>query len=273
MSDFTVTFWGTRGSMPVSGERFREFGGNTTCLEIRAGEHHVIVDCGSGALGLGQALIAGGQRSATLLLTHFHLDHVIGLTGFAPLFADGFAVAIRAAHRRDISLGRSLSLLFQEPLSPVGFASLPAMVDVATFETGHVLDLGSLAIRTVALRHGQGTAGFRFDHGGRAFVVLTDHEHEAGAPDPSLVTFCAGADAVAYDAMWCADSDYEAHRGWGHSTWQAGLDLLQAASAGRLICMHHAPTADDALLRGREARLQVAAPGSLFARDGHVHAL
>lgn len=273
MSDFSVRFWGTRGSMPVSGERFRNFGGNTICIEVAIGERRFIVDCGSGAVELGRSLLAEGRRSAWLFLTHLHLDHVIGLTGFAPLFSPDFMLRIRAPRRSDISLHQSLRLLFQEPLSPIGFDSLPARLDAASFETGRDVTLDDTVIRTVALRHGAATAGYRFDHRGRAFVVVTDHEHGGDAPDPELVRFCRDADLIAYDATWCADSDYLAHRDWGHSTWQAGLALTRAAGARRLACLHHAPTADDALLRDREVRLQARAPESFFARDGDVFML
>jgi phosphoribosyl 1,2-cyclic phosphodiesterase len=273
MSDFSVRFWGTRGSMPVSGEHFRSFGGNTICIEVAIGEQTFIVDCGSGAVELGRALLAGGRRSAWLLLTHVHLDHVIGLTGFAPLFSPDFTLGIRAPRRTDISVHQSLRLLFQEPLSPIGFASLPVRLDAASFEAGLNITLDDTVIRTVTLRHGVATCGYRFDHGDRAFVILTDHEHMGDAPDPDLVRFCRDADLIAYDAMWCADSDYPAHRDWGHSTWQAGLALMRAAGARRLACLHHAPTADDAVLRDREARLQLLAPESFFARDGDVSSL
>lgn len=273
MGAFTITFWGTRGSMPVSGAAFREFGGNTICVEIGIGDERLIVDCGSGAVGLGASLLRQGCHSARLFLTHLHLDHILGLTGFQPLYRDQFALAIRAARRSDVSLGEGLGKLFGEPLNPVGFDALPAALDTATFEAGDSFEFGDVAVRTIALRHGPGTTGYRFEHGGRAFVVLTDHEHSAGPPDTELVAFCDGADVIAYDAMWCADSDYEAHRGWGHSTWQAGFALARAACARRLICIHHAPGATDSMLRDREARLKSASPDSFFARDGDVLAL
>jgi phosphoribosyl 1,2-cyclic phosphodiesterase len=273
VGDFTITFWGTRGSIPVSGSRYREFGGNTICIEVRIGDRSVIVDCGTGALGLGEALLREQRTSASLLLTHLHLDHIVGLTGFQPLYRDRFSLAIRAARRQDVSLGDGLSTLFGEPLNPIGFDALPARVEAASFEAGDEFAIGDIGVRTIALRHGPGTAGYRFDHDGRAFVVMTDHEHDGDLPDPALVAFCGGADAIAYDAMWCADSDYEAHRGWGHSTWQAGLALARAAEAGRLVCIHHAPGADDALLRDREARMRSVSPRSAFARDGDVLAL
>lgn len=272
MEDFRITFWGTRGSMPVSGRRYREFGGNTICIEVAIGGRRFVVDCGSGAVGLGRDILRRGGARANFLFTHLHLDHVIGLTGFQPLYRDDFSCALRAARRSDIAIAPSLARLFDEPLSPVGFGALPARVDLATFASGETLSLDGVTVRTAALRHGPGTVGYRFEHGGRSFVVLTDHEHD-GAPEPGLVDFCAGADAIAYDAMWCADDDYDAHRGWGHSTWQAGLALTRAARARRLICIHHAPDADDAVLAGREARLKAEAPDSLFARDDHVLAL
>jgi len=51
---FSVTFWGVRGAYPKPGPTTNKFGGNTTCLEIRAGYHLIIIDAGTGIISLGE---------------------------------------------------------------------------------------------------------------------------------------------------------------------------------------------------------------------------
>ena len=91
-----VKFHGTRGSIPVPGSRTLRYGGNTSCVEVRsAAGTLVVLDCGTGSFGLGQALMAeAGARSAPLrghvLITHTHWDHIQGIPFHAPFFMPGY---------------------------------------------------------------------------------------------------------------------------------------------------------------------------------------
>jgi phosphoribosyl 1,2-cyclic phosphodiesterase len=76
-----LRFWGTRGSLPKPGPTTLRYGGNTPCVEVRtAGGTLIVLDCGSGGQGLGQALLAeaSGPRHGHLLITHTHWDHIQG---------------------------------------------------------------------------------------------------------------------------------------------------------------------------------------------------
>lgn len=66
-----IRFWGTRGSLPKPGPTTLRYGGNTSCVEVRtAGGTLIVLDCGSGAYGLGQSLLAeaSGPRHGHLLI-------------------------------------------------------------------------------------------------------------------------------------------------------------------------------------------------------------
>ena len=264
-----IRFLGVRGSIPVSGREYAEFGGATMCQEILIGQTAIIVDAGSGIRRLGLDIMGGPRKSCHILLTHLHLDHVIGLTAFAPFFAQGFACTIHGPSDDSHPLRDALRRLFSEPLFPVPLDALASPPLLFGFVPGAgELHVGGHQVRTVMLNHGIGANGYRFDHCGRSIVILTDHEHHGTTPDPSLVTFCRNAELIVYDAMWDEAVDYEQHVGWGHSTWQAGVALLKASGARRLACVHHAPEATDEILRERERALTEASPGSFFARQG-----
>ncbi|MFM9974295.1 MAG: MBL fold metallo-hydrolase [Beijerinckiaceae bacterium] len=266
----SVTFWGVRGSAPVSGLECLSFGGSTMCLEVEAGERRVILDAGSGIRQLGLKLREQFVPNIDIVLTHFHLDHVMGLTTFSPLFQKDVSVTVHAPILQEGHPEAILHRLLGEPFFPVPMKNAGASFTIRGFHPGDIIPLNGHFIRTASLSHPGGSCGYRFDCNGRSVAVITDHEHSSARPEPSLVKLCRGVDMIVYDAHWDEDLDYEAHRGWGHSTWQAGLRLMQAAGAGRLGCLHHAPEATDGTLLAREARLNQIHPASFFAREGKL---
>ena len=82
----TVRFWGTRGSLPSPGPDTSRYGGNTSCVEIRAGEHLLIFDAGSGIRELGNRLLRDMPLKAHIFFTHYHWDHIMGFPFFGPIF-------------------------------------------------------------------------------------------------------------------------------------------------------------------------------------------
>lgn len=264
---FGIRFWGTRGSIPVSGRPYARFGGDTTCFEIVIAGRRIIVDAGSGLRRLGRAMMAAGEGDATILFSHLHLDHVIGLTAFPPLWRMPGTTTMHLPAPAEADPAAQLSALFGEPFFPVSFDQAPGRVSLLRFLPGEPPAIAGLDLATTPLQPANGAAGFRFRHADRTLVILTDYEHGADDPDAKLVTFCEGADLLVYDAMWDEAIDYSPHRGWGHSTWQAGLRLLKAAAAKRLACVHHSPSLSDRALEVREAKLRERQADSFYARQ------
>ncbi len=77
-NQFTVIFWGVRGSIACPGTETVRYGGNTPCLEMRVGGHRLIFDGGTGLRVLGQSLLSQTPVNAHMLFTHTHWDHIQG---------------------------------------------------------------------------------------------------------------------------------------------------------------------------------------------------
>lgn len=242
---FTLRFWGVRGSLPVSGPNTLRYGGNTACIEVRAGERTLIIDAGSGAYPLGRRLIEENRMAADLLFTHTHLDHVCGLPFFKPAYrADGSFPCWAGHLRADETLHDVLSRLMDPALFPVPISSLKGS-KLRMFEPGETLDFGDgLKVRTVLLNHPGGCCGFRIEWRDRAAAIITDHEHGDPAIDEAVEAFVAGASVMVYDANYTAE-EYDSYVGWGHSTWQKGVALAESANVSKAFMFHHAPHRSD----------------------------
>jgi len=261
-----VRCWGARGSIPVSGPQYLRYGGDTSCLEIRSKSGvPLILDAGTGIRALGVELDREGRTELTLLLSHFHWDHLQGLPFFKPLYdpATHLAIAGRKGAQRDIP--RVLAQAFRAPLFPVPFAKLPAQVSVLGFQ-GEALRVDSLVIHRMPISHPNQGAGFRIEEDGRSLVYLTDNElflrHKGGGVFEEYAAFCKGADLLIHDAEYTPE-EYPQRRGWGHSGFDDAARLAKAAGVGALGLFHHnqerTDQAQDELLE--RCRALLSAPG------------
>lgn len=266
--DLTLRFWGVRGSVGASGPEFAEFGGHTPCLEVRCGDRLFLVDAGTGITAFGQHHGADLPREIDLLFSHLHLDHVTGLPFCKPAMLDpGRVVRTHCGNLDGESAAAALERLYSPPLFPITLDVLPARLEHHGFRAGETLTFADGAeVDTIPLLHPQGSTGYRFRHRGRTLCSITDIEHGDPWPDPALLDFCRGADLVVYDGMF-TEGEYPRCRGWGHSTWEKGVELCQAAGARALAIVHLYPFHDDAFLRDVEAKLQAAMPTAYLARE------
>lgn len=265
-----LRFWGVRGSLPTPGPTTLRYGGNTPCVELRCGPHLLILDAGSGLRELGGALAeTGAPVDADVLLTHTHLDHVCGLPFFGPMFDPQARLRfwggeLAPAGGIEAALRRS----WQEPLMPNLDAAFRAAISFRDVVVGDELHLHpGLRVATTALRHPGGAIGYRVTWGGVSVSYITDTEHPPGGVDPALAQFVAGTDLMIYDASY-TDAEYKSRLGWGHSTWQAGAALADAAAVGQLVLFHHDPDHDDTVMDRIAEAVAVRRPGSLVAREG-----
>ena len=266
----TVHFWGTRGSLPRPGAEFARYGGNTSCVEIRLGDRLFLIDGGTGIEPAGRALKDSWPASVDILFSHLHHDHIAGLPFFAPIFDDRCTIRTFCGNLDGSSAEDSFGRMFAPPLFPIVLDQLPCQWAHIGFRAGETLTFeGGIAVRTCLLKHPGGATAYRFDHAGRSVCYVSDLEHEPGASDPALVDLCSGADLVIYDSMF-TEGEFQACRGWGHSTLDAGILLCRTARAKALAATHHHIRYTDPMLDRLDAELRAALPGSFLAREGQT---
>lgn len=245
------------------------YGGNTSCIEIHLDDQVIILDAGTGLRMLGKSLIDRGVSHATLLMTHTHWDHIIGFPFFAPAYTPGFRLDIMAGHAaEDGGIQHLVSRHMSGPMFPVPLEAMNATMAFQDFDPGSSFALGgSVTVRTATLNHPNGATGYRIEYGDLALCYVTDTEHIPGRPDRNVLELIEGADLVIYDCTY-TDEEFPNRVGWGHSTWQEGVRLCQAADVKRLAVFHHDPDHDDVFMGRLEDEIRQAWPQAIVARDG-----
>lgn len=267
MSDLSVRFFGVRGSIPVPGSEYTA-GGNTSCLEVCSGDTRLIIDAGSGLRALGDERMAKGPRHSTILLSHLHWDHVCGLPFFTPIYVPGHRVEIATGPNGVMPLEAAIQSLFKAPFFPVDYSQLGGTVTTRELRANDRFEIGDITITMAKLNHPDPVYGYRLEHGGHSIVYATDTEHYA-CVDPTLKKLAAGADILIYDSQYTPE-EYPSKVGWGHSTWQAGAELAQAAGVPQLVLFHHDPGRTDGELERIERAARTFLPGTVAAREGMV---
>tara|TARA_Y100001970_G_scaffold269322_1_gene361644 strand:+ start:24596 stop:25447 length:852 start_codon:yes stop_codon:yes gene_type:complete len=267
--DFFVRFWGVRGSIASPGPQTAEYGGNTSCIEIRCGGNPLIFDAGTGLRDLGEAIAADGVKDLDLFLTHTHIDHIAGFPFFRHAFQRGNTLRVWSGHLESASSTEGvLRQYMSEPLWPVPIDIFSADVSYHDFRAGDTLNpCEGAKLRTAPLNHPQNATGYRVDFGGKAICYISDTEQREDGLDPNILELIDGADIVIYDSTY-TDREYPNYKGWGHSTWQEGVRLCDAASVGTLVIFHHMPERTDADLNLIAEEAERTRPGTIVAREG-----
>ena len=267
----SVRFWGVRGSLACSGPEYVRYGGNTSCLEVRAGPHVLVFDAGTGIRALGKKLAVNGACEVDLFFTHTHIDHVVGLPFFSPMYQTNSTIRVWAGHLKPHrTLKEALSGLMSEPFFPVPLEIFSAKPDYHDFIAGETLEpRPGLKVRTCALNHPNEATGYRIDWAGKSICYVTDCEHQPGKLDGAILDLIKDADVFIYDSTY-TDEEYPRFAGWGHSTWTEGARLAEAAGAKQLVIFHHDPSHDDDFMDRMAAAAHAQRPGTVVAREGLV---
>ncbi len=265
---FAVKFWGVRGSIATPSPEYMDFGGNTSCVEVVAGDEVYIFDCGSGIRNLGKALLEREVKTANILLSHTHWDHINGFPFFLPAYLDTHAFHLWAGHLIDDGgVEKVMSGQMMQPMFPVPMEAMRSNIMFHDFRAGEKLNLSKKTkIKTALLNHPNGATAYRLEFGGKSMCYVTDTEHVVGKPDQTILKLIEGADLVIYDCTY-TDDEFEKKMGWGHSSWQEGVRLCQAANVKSLAIFHHDPEHEDIFMRKVEKQARSTWDGAFVARD------
>ncbi len=242
-----VKIWGCRGSIACPLQTHFRYGGNTTSLEVDAGDTKILLDSGTGIRNLGQEFMNLDLHHSHILLTHTHWDHINGFPFFGPAFVPGNSFDIHAGHLMDKGgIKEIFEAQMDNPMFPVPLEAMQADLRFSDFTAGEDLDLGvdGLTVRTALLKHPNGATGYRIDYDGKSMCLIIDTEHSPGEPDQDILGLIEGADLVIYDATY-TEEEFATKIGWGHSTWNEGIKLCEAANVKKMGIFHHDPEHDD----------------------------
>lgn len=251
-------------------------GGNTACVEVRAGAQLLIMDAGTGLRGLGYALLKDqfgqGQGAADILISHTHWDHIQGLPFFVPAFIRGNRLTFHSPHPHleAAFVGQQAETYFPVPLSYMSaslqFSHLPA---------GVWSMLGEVRVYPNRMSHPGECYGYRLEHNGQSLVYATDSEYKNMRPEDTqaYADFFQGAEVLIFDAQYTLSESLD-KVDWGHSSPLMGAEFAHRAGVRRLVLFHHEPLADDqALYTGlKQAEAYLSKRGSacqvMLAREG-----
>ncbi|MBN1581598.1 MAG: MBL fold metallo-hydrolase [Anaerolineae bacterium] len=292
---FVVRFRGVRGSHPVPGPTTLKYGGNTSCVEVWAGGRLIILDAGTGIIGLGNDLMAWRGKTkrpitAAVFFSHTHHDHTQGFPFFVPAYQGSSTLYMFGPKTFDQDLEEVLSRAMLPASFPVTLYELKAFKIISNIDDAEVVLIGENnepqvrniyreqvqldpnTVRVSLLRSTfhppSGVSLFRIEWDNKSIVYATDIEGVVGG-DMRLSTFAQGAALLIHDAQYTQQEYVELPRqGWGHSTPEMATRVAQQARVGRLVLFHHAPKHDDAMLDDMEAYAQTLFPNTVMAYEG-----
>ena len=261
-----IKFWGTRGSIAVPGPDTLRYGGNPTCVELRADGEIVVLDAGSGIRPLGVALrkqFRSRPIKLSLLITHAHWDHIQGFPFFKPAYDPRNEIRIFGFDGAGTSFREIITEPMKAPFFPITMRELSAKMDINKL-TEMKFSLGKVDVHAAFVNHPGVCAGYRIFTSAGSVAFLPDHEpyefflhatrgkqlspeqarEIAADQHAALVQFLRGSDILILDTQY-TDQEYKTHIGWGHGSISSAVSLALEADVQTLLLFHHDPSHDD----------------------------
>lgn len=244
-----IRCYGARGSIPVSGKEYLKYGGDTTCIEIRSkNDHIIIIDAGSGIRNLGGKLIGEGRSEFTMLFTHSHWDHILGFPFFRPIYNQKTVINLFGCPMEQGDIKKILSKTMSAPYFPLSFDTVNATINYEP-ECAQSYKIDTIELSSINLSHPNLGSGYKFVEDGKTFVFITDnelgHRHYGGRSFEEYAEFSNNADLLVHDAEYTSE-EYKMTKTWGHSTYVDALRLAQAARVKSFALFHHNQERTDA---------------------------
>jgi len=261
-----VKFWGVRGSIPTPSKDTAKYGGNTSCVSVKAKDELIVLDGGSGLRMLGIELLkqifAKGKFNPIemhLFFSHVHWDHIQGIPFFKPIFIKGNIIHMYGEKKARTSLEETLIGQQQYPNFPITIEEISingANIDFTDMNAGQKVLINSVSVENTKLSHPDGVFCYKISDEKHSIVYATDTEHR-NVLDPRLLKISKDADVLIYDAQYTPE-EYCGKVGmpkfdWGHSTYEWAVDTAIASNMNKLVLFHHEPEHTDKMIDEIEA--------------------
>lgn len=280
MNEFKVKFRGVRGSFPVADRSFLQFGGNTACVEINIGEEIIILDAGTGIVAAGDELMEKYISSsanpderksinATILISHIHQDHMLGLTFFKPMHLKTSNIDIFGSTSPETNMAKCLSNLLFGKTFPLDLGDIACKLDIKDIEDAQAIiirpgEKPQLVDSTVqpeendifitfykSYVHPQdGVIIYKITYNNKTLVYATDKECYMGG-DKKFIKFAKNCDLLIHDSQYTTEDYMNQHspkQGFGHSTYDMAIEAMKQTNAKNLVFFHYDPSYDDTKL-------------------------
>ncbi len=259
-NEIVITILGARGSVPTEGEGMLEFGGTTSCVLVRAGDRAIFLDAGTGIMNAPEV----GDSHISILLTHPHLDHLLGLPFFPYMLEKDRIIDFYAKKCGNLSAKDQVGEVISTPRWPCCAEDYPS--HMVFHDAVLPLKLGEVLVEGIDSNHPGGGTVYKLSYRGRSFVYATDYEYEEEKAK-ELIEFARGTDLLLIDGQY-TEEELAQKRGYGHSTPADGMKIMRESGAKSVRFVHHDPMHTDEFLRGMEAKIK--SENASFARKGEV---
>lgn len=269
--------------MPVPGADTVKYGGNTSCLFVRADGKNIYFDAGSGLSARRseseEMLLSEAEQKDEyhLFLSHLHYDHIQGFPFFRPFFDPKATVHIYGAKPDRVeNLESALHQFLRPPFMPFDLGAYKAKILIHQLGDSDALELSeNLKVTMFPLSHPNGCLAYKIRSDSKTFVYSTDTMDFAGEKRRKYLDFVREADLLVIDAFF--DDDEMAGKfdgidksGWGHCSWEQAVALAKEADVKRLALFHHLDSRTDDELDVIEQLARAEFEGAFCAVEGSL---
>ena len=266
---------GMRGSRPATGAAFEEFGGDTTSLLLVGSRgERLVLDAGTGMHAVAGQLARTGPGEVTVLFSHYHLDHMAGLTMNPLFYQPGWSFRFLGPTFADGGVRDAVTRLLAPPYWPMSVERMSARLEFAEFATDGI-QVGQLRVRGCPVPHPGGCLAYRIDDTDGGDVARLRHRSRMAEADERRGDGVPGDCAASRDRPICSPSMRTSPGptgkrlpAGGTASWEDGLEIAESAGIRAVLLGHHAPDADDKALHALEQQVKKRSPGSMLARAG-----
>ncbi|HBY20120.1 MAG TPA: MBL fold metallo-hydrolase [Clostridiales bacterium] len=267
MNDFWVKFYGVRGTYPVACKQMLKYGGNTSCVYMKADREDLIFDAGTGIIVLGKEF-EKQRMDANIFITHMHIDHIQGLTFFMPMFMEEKnTFKIYCKDTKNLNFKEHFYDFVKEPLFPFTPKDFKANMDFRSISQSEIIDVSeTVKVHMIDNNHPDGGISYKIICNNKSCCYITDNEIINENRD-KFKSFMQNADVAIIDATYNLE-EYETKKGWGHSTWETIVKLAKEANVKQLFLFHHEPTRTDKELDQIQRKVRRVFKNAYCAKEG-----